>query len=65
MNIFLTCIATEQRELLEEICDAYSKFKNVKDLPDNIYGAFYWLTRYSGLIVRSPKVDQGADANNS
>lgn len=52
--IKLCCIEPEARELLDEVCDAYCEFKGVEELPENVYGAFYWLMRYSGLVARAP-----------
>lgn len=64
MNVILTCINPEQSTLLDEMCDEYLKFKRVEELPENVYSAFYWLSRYSGLVVRSPK-EQGESAQTS
>ena len=52
MNIILTGISTDQREFLDEMESEYCKFKGLEELPDNVYQAFYWLSRYSNLAVR-------------
>ena len=48
--IALCCIKPETKELLERACEDYRKFKGIDELPENVYGAFYWLMRYSGLV---------------
>lgn len=55
MKITLCCIKPEVRELLDDVSEAYSKFRRIDELPENVYGAFYWLMRYSGLVTRAPK----------
>jgi len=58
--ITLCCIKPEARELLNDACEAYCKFKGIADLPENVYGAFYWLMRYSGLVTRAPAEHSGS-----
>ena len=52
MSIKIACITPDQRELLDLISEEYCKFKDVVELPENVYQAFYWLCRYSDLITR-------------
>ena len=58
--IILCCIKPEARDLLDDACEAYCKFKGIAELPENVYGAFYWLMRYSGLVTRAPAGHSGS-----
>ena len=72
-NITLGCISPEARDLLDTIVAEYQKHydgmvaMNLKGThPDDVYGAFYWLVRWSGLV--QPNIactGQGAGAGNA
>jgi len=56
-GITLGCITPEARELLDTIVEAHKKHYDSMiekvlecETPDDAYGAFYWLVRWSGLV---------------
>lgn len=56
-GVALTCISPAARNLLDTIMEEYKKhYADLKEVnpdavtPDQVYGPFYWLCRYSGLI---------------
>lgn len=56
-GVALMCMAPDARDLLDTIMEEYKKhYEDLKEInpnaatPDQVYGPFYWLCRYSGLI---------------
>jgi hypothetical protein len=56
-NITIGCISEEARELLDTITAEYlNHYNSMTSMnlkcthPDDVYGAFYWLVRWSGLV---------------
>lgn len=60
-NVTLGCMSLEGRDLLDQIVESYEQHYdqafNPEALkhPDDVYQAFYWLVRYSGLIQPADK----------
>ena len=49
MGITITAMSKEARHRLIETLAAWQKFHNVIEVPSEVYAAFYWYFRYSGL----------------
>lgn len=57
MCLMLTCMKEEDRDLLDHIINEYCISHPIKkgDLNRDIYGAFYWLVRYSKIFSSKNK----------
>jgi hypothetical protein len=49
VSVTVTAMSIEARDRLIETLAAWQKFHGVTDVPSEVYGAFYWYFRYSGL----------------
>jgi len=47
--ITITSMRPEARDRLDETLATWQKFHGVTDVPGEVYRAFYWYFRYSGL----------------
>jgi hypothetical protein len=49
VSVTITTMSPEARDRLIETLAAWQKFTGATDVPSEVYRAFYWYFRYSGL----------------
>lgn len=57
-TVKVSCITSEARDLLDDLCKSYEDFFEIKPeedtkSPPNPYKVLYWVCRYSGLVKRN------------